>query len=184
METLPRKELRELQWQKLQTQLAYNYARSPFYRRKLDEVGLPPEKIRSWEDFWRIPPMDKHEHRRAQEEPLERFGHLYGMLACAPLESFVLLSGASGTTGTPTFYTLTLKDLAVLYELQARKFRRVGPWGRHLRLHLESHRPKWPLLELRVERPLREVIMEEAYTLKEFSRAWTASPERNASQPS
>jgi len=126
METLPRQALRELQWQKLQGQLAYNYARSPFYRRKLDEVGLPPEKIRSWEEFRQIPPMDKHEQRRAQEESLERFGHPYGMLACAPIESFVLLSCTSGTTGAPTLYTLTMKDMQVLYELQARKFRRVG----------------------------------------------------------
>lgn len=125
-EMLPRESLRELQWQRLQAQLAYNYARSPFYRRKLDGVGLPPEKIRSWEDFRCIPPMDKHEHRLAQEESLERFGHPYGMLACAPLESFVLLSSTSGTTGTPTLYTLTPKDMRVLYELQARKFRRVG----------------------------------------------------------
>ncbi len=126
VESLSRKALRELQWQKLQAQLAYNYAYSPFYRRKLDGIGLPPSEIRTWGDFRQIPPMDKHEHRLAQEESLERFGHPYGMLACAPLEKFVLLSSTSGTTGTPTLYTLTAKDMQVLYELQARKFWRVG----------------------------------------------------------
>ena len=126
VESLSREVLRDLQWQKLQAQLTYNYRHSPFYQRKLDSVGLSPDKIRTWDDFRQIPPMDKHEHRQAQEESLERFHHPYGMLVCAPLESFVLLSSTSGTTGTPTLYTLTAKDMRVLYELQARKFRRIG----------------------------------------------------------
>ncbi|MFQ5793076.1 MAG: phenylacetate--CoA ligase family protein, partial [Acidobacteriota bacterium] len=62
----------------------------------------------------------------AQEESLERFGHPYGMLGCAPVEQFVLLSATSGTTGTPTLYTLTANDIKILNEVQARKFRRIG----------------------------------------------------------
>jgi phenylacetate-CoA ligase len=126
MEMIAGERLRNLQWQKLQAQLAYNYVHSPFYRRKLDGVGLPPEKIRSWDEFRQIPPMDKVEQRQAEEESLERLGHPFGMLGCAPPENFVLLSCTSGTTGSPTFYTLTAKDLDILCELGARKFWRVG----------------------------------------------------------
>jgi phenylacetate-CoA ligase len=126
IELLPRAELRELQWRRLQAQLSYNYGHSAFYRRRLDAAGFPPDEIRTWDDFRRIPPMDKHAHRLAQEESMEQFGHPFGLLSCAPLDSFVLLSSTSGTTGTPTFYTLTSKDMQVLHELQARKFHRAG----------------------------------------------------------
>ena len=47
VESLPRDELRELQWSRLKPQLAYNYKRSPFYRRRFDEMGMKPEDIRS-----------------------------------------------------------------------------------------------------------------------------------------
>lgn len=125
-ELLSRDELQGLQWGRLGSQLAYNYTNSPFYRRRFDEIGLKPEDIRTWDDFRRIPTMDKHDHRKAQEESISRFGHPFGMLGCAPPEKFVILSATSGTTGTPTFYTVTAHDLKIFSELQARKFRRVG----------------------------------------------------------
>lgn len=125
-ELLSRDELRALQWSRLGSQLAYNYTNSPFYRQRFDEIGLKPEDIRTWDDFRRIPTMDKHDHRKAQEESISRFGHPFGMLACAPPEKFVILSATSGTTGTPTFYTVTAHDLKIFSELQARKFRRIG----------------------------------------------------------
>lgn len=125
-ELLSRDELRALQWSRLGSQLAYNYANSPFYRERFDEIGLKPEDIKTWDDFRRIPTMDKHDHRKAQEESFSRFGHPFGMLACAPPEKFVILSATSGTTGTPTFYTITAHDLKIFSELQARKFRRIG----------------------------------------------------------
>lgn len=106
--------------------MAYNYAKSPFYQKRFDDIGLKPKDIRTWDDFRRIPTMDKHDHRKAQEESITRFGHPFGMLGCAPPEKFVILSATSGTTGTPTFYTITAHDLKIFSELQARKFRRVG----------------------------------------------------------
>ena len=125
-EPLSRDELLAFQWSRLKPQLVYNYANSPFYRRRFDEIGLKPEDIRTWDDFRRIPTMDKHDHRKAQEESVSRFGHPFGMLACAPPEKFVILCATSGTTGTPTFYTVTAHDLNIFSELQARKFRRIG----------------------------------------------------------
>jgi phenylacetate-CoA ligase len=125
-EQLSRDELQALQWRRLGAQLAYVYQHSPFYRRRLDALGMMPGDVRTWHDFRRIPTMDKHDHRQAQEESMERFGHPFGMLACAPPEKFILLNATSGTTGTPTLYTVTAHDLAILNELQARKFWRVG----------------------------------------------------------
>ncbi len=89
-------------------------------------MGMKPEDIRSWEDFKKIPTMNKDLHRQIQNESVERFGHPYGMLACAPTEEIVLINATSGTTGIPTLYTSTKHDLDVLNELQARKFWRIG----------------------------------------------------------
>jgi phenylacetate-CoA ligase len=125
-EQLSRDELQALQWQRLGSQLEYVYRNSPFYRGRLDALGMTPGDVRTWDHFRQIPTMDKHDHREAQEESMERFGHPFGMLACAPPEKFILLNATSGTTGTPTLYTVTAHDLAILNELQARKFWRVG----------------------------------------------------------
>jgi phenylacetate-CoA ligase len=125
-EMLSRDELQALQWSRLQQQLAYDYANSPFYRQRFDEKGLKPQDIRDWDDFQQIPTMDKDDHRKAQEESISRFGHPFGMIGCAPPEKFVILSATSGTTGMPTFYTVTAHDLKIFNELQARKFTRVG----------------------------------------------------------
>ena len=123
---MSRDELRALQWRRLKRQLAYNYANAPFHRERLDAAGLHPEDIRTWDDFLKVPVMNKSDHRGAQEESITRFGHPFGMLGCAPLEKFVLIAATSGTSGLPTFYTLTDRDLKIFSELQARKYRRMG----------------------------------------------------------
>lgn len=126
LETMPREQIKEIQFARLEKQLQYNYDHSIFYRRKFEAAGLQPVDIKSWDDFKKIPYMDKDEHRTAQEESLERFGHPYGMLACAPRDKIVRLSATSGTTGTPTLYMLTKNDIKVLNNLHARKYWRIG----------------------------------------------------------
>jgi phenylacetate-CoA ligase len=126
IETMPAEEMRELQWGRLQQQVRYDYDNSLHYRRKLDEAGISPDDIRSFEDFQQIPLMTKEEHRRAQQESIDRFGHPYGTVTCAPLDKIVRLSSTSGTTGTPTLYTLTAHDVNVVNEMHARKYWRAG----------------------------------------------------------
>jgi len=125
-QALSREQIREIQLTKVKKQIKYNYDNSIFYKRKLDAAGLEPGDIRTWEDFERVPFMDKNEHRAAQDESMERFGHPYGIIACAPREKIVRLSATSGTTGVPTLYTLTKNDIRVLNDLHARKYRRIG----------------------------------------------------------
>lgn len=126
IETLPQEEMRALQLERLKRQVVYNYANSPFYRAKFESVGARPEDIDSLEDFARIPLMTKDEHRRAQEESLEKTGSPYKLLACAPPEKIVRINSTSGTTGMPTLYTLTKHDVEVVNEMHARKYWRAG----------------------------------------------------------
>ncbi|MEZ5604375.1 MAG: hypothetical protein R3E41_09150, partial [Burkholderiaceae bacterium] len=92
VETLSRDAIAELQLQRLKQQVRYNYERSPVHRRKFDEVGARPGDIRSFDDFARIPVMTKDEHRRVQQESLERHGSPFALLGCAAPEEIVRIN--------------------------------------------------------------------------------------------
>lgn len=126
VETLPREALRALQLERLQSQVLYNHERSPVHRRKFEQAGAHPRDIRSFEDFARIPVMTKDEHRRVQQESLERHGSPSALMGCAPPEEIVRINATSGTTGVPTLYTLTSHDVAIVNEMHARKYWRAG----------------------------------------------------------
>ena len=126
IERMSRDELHALQLERLKRQVAYNYAGSPYYRERMDVAGIAPADIRSFEDFARVPLMDKDEHRRIQERSLAEHGTPFALLACAPAEKIVRVSATSGTTGVPTLYTVTAHDVGVVNEMHARKYWRAG----------------------------------------------------------
>ena len=125
-ELISRDELQSIQMFKLKKQLRYNYDNSIFYKRQFDGAGIKPEDIQTWEDFAHVPTMTKDDQRKCQEESTEKFGHPYGVLACAPMDKIIRLSATSGTTGMPTIYTLTQHDVETVRELSARRFWRMG----------------------------------------------------------
>lgn len=51
--------LRELAFRRLKTHLEWAYQEAPYYRRLLDEHGLPPARIASFDDFAKIPPLTR-----------------------------------------------------------------------------------------------------------------------------
>lgn len=53
IETMPRRDLMQLQWGLLQEQIKYVYERSRFYKKRLDQAGVTPNGIKSIEDFRR-----------------------------------------------------------------------------------------------------------------------------------
>ena len=126
IEAMARDQMRSLQLDRLKEQVAYNYARSPFYKGKLDSVGMTPDDVRSFSDFSRIPLMTKDEHRTLQQRSLDEFGNPYALMGCAAPEEFVRINATSGTTGVPTLYTLTQHDVDVVNEMHARKYWRAG----------------------------------------------------------
>jgi len=121
IETMPREELKKLQMKRLKKQIKYNYENSIFYREQFDRARIKPKDIQTFSDFTHLPTMDKDVHRQCQEISVERFGHPYGMLACAPIDKIVRINSTSGTTGIPTLYTLTQHDIAINREFHARK---------------------------------------------------------------
>lgn len=127
VEVLTPEEVRALQWTKLQKQLSYCYRKSSFYRRKFLDAGARLEDIRSIDDFRRLPIfLNKEEDRRSQQESQEREGHPLGMYLCAPLKKVIAVQATSGTTGDPTFYAFTRKDMRLFEEVSARGYWRCG----------------------------------------------------------
>lgn len=119
--------LNELRMQKLKGQLAYCFA-NEFYGQKMRDAGISdPRDIRTIDDFRALPPfMTKAWHRESQQLSFEKYGHPFGLHLCAPLEKVIHVAGTSGTTGLPTFYLFTKKDLELTYLTMGRMFQMAG----------------------------------------------------------
>jgi phenylacetate-CoA ligase len=117
IETMPLKQVQELQERKLRKQLAYNYQNSAFYRQKFDQVGLRPEDIRTLEDLVRLPFTTKEELRDSQIEhpPL-------GLHAAVPMSRVIRIHASSGTTGRPSYVGITKHDRDTWIESVARVY--------------------------------------------------------------
>jgi phenylacetate-CoA ligase len=110
----------------LQRQIAH-CLRSSYYQRKFEEHGIDPSKIRSLDDLRQLPILaTPDQHRHAQEESREREGHPFGTLLAARPDEIVFVASTSGTTGEPTFYPFTQRDMDITDELWIRAFRFIG----------------------------------------------------------
>lgn len=109
IETLPRKELRELQLKRLKAIVLHAYEHVPFYRKKFDEAGIDPG-IKTLDDVTKLPFTTKDDLR--DNAP-------FGMLT-SPMEQYIELHASSGTTGTPVTVCYTRNDLEVWSEVMAR----------------------------------------------------------------
>ena len=138
VENLSRDELQILQLKKLKKQLVYNFDNSEFYKRQFKIAGADPGDIKTLKDFSLIPLMDKTDQRNMQQESLSRFGNPFELLACAPREQITRIVSTSGTTGKPTLYTHTKHDVAIINEMNARKYWRAGLRPRDVMLQAVS----------------------------------------------
>lgn len=134
IETMSRKELRELQKKKLFRQLIYAYENAPFYHELYDKEKVDVYKIKTIEDFQKyVPVIDKDMVR----EYRERTGDVFGGALCLPLKwsSFNPFSTepfagrftkSTGTTGRSTYNIYTKNDVDRASNLYARSFWRAG----------------------------------------------------------
>ncbi|MDR0378191.1 MAG: phenylacetate--CoA ligase [Spirochaetaceae bacterium] len=86
------------------------YAGVPFYRGKMDELGITSRDIHSLEDIEQLPFTTKDDLR-------ENYPH--GLLAC-PKDRIVEVHMSSGTTGKPVVDEYTRKDIDIWREAMAR----------------------------------------------------------------
>ncbi len=110
IESMPRRELKELQLSKLKKMMGYVYENVPFYRKKFDSIGLKPESIKTLDDIKNIPFTSKDDLR--DNYPFQLFA--------TPMSEIIRIHASSGTTGKATVVGYTKKDLELWSELMAR----------------------------------------------------------------
>ena len=115
-ETMPREDLEALQLKRLQAVVERVYHLVPFYRRRMDELGVKPEHIRTLEDVRLLPFTAKQDLRD---------NYPFGMFA-APMDQIVRIHASSGTTGKSTPVAYTQRDLDTWAELMARSLAAGG----------------------------------------------------------
>lgn len=109
-------ERKKLQLEKLQAIVKYAYENVPYYRRRLDEIHLKPEDIKTLKDIEKLPFTTKDDLRDAY--PFEMFA--------VPKKEIVEVHTSSGTTGKPTVSGYTRGDLEIWSEVMARGLTMAG----------------------------------------------------------
>ena len=106
-ETMDPREREKLILERITHQLRYVYEELPFYRRHYDAHGFKPDQVQTLEDFTtKVPVINKKMLVEDQREnPV--FGSYSGIKDPAEIGR---IHGSSGTSGTPTMYSVSRKD--------------------------------------------------------------------------
>ncbi len=110
IECMSREDMRKLQSERLIKTVKTCYEKVPFYKKKMDELGVKPEDIKSIDDIVKLPFTTKFDLR--DEYP---FG-----LQAVPHSEVRRIHASSGTTGKPVVDTYTENDLKCWAEGVAR----------------------------------------------------------------
>lgn len=106
----------ELQGRRLHRVVDYVYHNTPFYRDKMQALGLEPGDINCIEDIVKLPFTTKQDLRD---------NYPFGLQA-APKSEIVRVHASTGTTGNPTIVGYTRKDIGIWSEIVARSMTAFG----------------------------------------------------------
>ncbi|MBN1409251.1 MAG: phenylacetate--CoA ligase [Spirochaetales bacterium] len=109
-ETMDEAGRKKLQGERLSALIKRAYGSVPFYKKKMDELGVKPEDIKGIEDITKLPFLTKTDMRDI---------YPYGLVA-VPLKDIVEIHTSSGTTGTPVVDAYTINDIKIWGEVMAR----------------------------------------------------------------
>ncbi|HOJ65344.1 MAG TPA: phenylacetate--CoA ligase [Spirochaetota bacterium] len=109
-ETLSRDNMEEHQLENLKKLVEKLYNKVPFYKKKMDILGIKPSDIKKLSDIQKLPFTTKDEMREV---------YPYGLLA-VDLKDIVEIHTSSGTTGKPVVDAYTEKDIEIWGEVMAR----------------------------------------------------------------
>ncbi len=115
-ECMDKAELKALQLKRLQNVVELVYHNVPFYKKRLDSVGMTPDKLKTLKDFEEIPYTTKDDIRD---------NYPFGLFA-RPMKEIVRVHASSGTTGKPTVVGYTREDLDMWSEAMARLISMAG----------------------------------------------------------
>lgn len=116
IECIDRDALKTIQSIRLKKIVEHIYHNTPFYRKKMQELGITPDDIESIDDIIKLPFTNKSDLRD---------NYPFGLCA-VPMSQIVRVHASSGTTGKPTVVGYTRKDLSSWTECLARAFTSYG----------------------------------------------------------
>ncbi len=115
-ECMSRQDRTRLQDERLIEMVERVYYNVPFYRKKMQTMGIEPGDITGIKDLNKLPFTTKEDLRD---------NYPFGLFA-SPMEDVVRLHASSGTTGKPTVVGYTRKDIALFSEVVARSLTAAG----------------------------------------------------------
>jgi phenylacetate-CoA ligase len=116
IEIASRDEISALQLKRMKQSLKHAYDKSPFFRRRFDEMGAHPDDLKTLADLSKFPFTTKRDLRDT---------YPFGMFA-VPQDKLARIHGSSGTTGKPTVVGYTKGDIDIWADLVARSIRAAG----------------------------------------------------------
>ena len=116
IECAPEEELRALQSERLVRQVRHAWDSIPYYRKKMEALGVTPEDIRGVEDLHKLPFIDKYDLRDTYPD---------GFLG-VPKKDVVRIHSTSGTTGKRVIAYYTKHDLELWSDCTARALTAAG----------------------------------------------------------
>ena len=94
IECMDRESLRKIQSIRLKKTVERVYHDTPFYRKKMQELGITPDDINSIDDIVKLPFTTKYDLRD---------NYPFGLCA-VPMSQIVRIHASSGTTGKPLWW--------------------------------------------------------------------------------
>jgi len=115
-ECMPLKDLQKFQLKKLKETVSWVSQKVPFYKKKLKEMGIKADDIKSLEDVAKLPVTVKNDLRD---------NYPFGLCA-VPMKDIRRVHASSGTTGKPITGPYTAEDLQQWSECMARNLYAAG----------------------------------------------------------
>lgn len=115
-ECMTRDEMRNLQGARLRSLVDRVYHNVPFYRGKMQQMGLEPGDIKTIDDLALLPFTTKQDLRD---------NYPFGLFAL-PKSEVVRVHASTGTTGKPTVVAYSRKDIEIFSEVVARSLAAAG----------------------------------------------------------
>ncbi|MDD2215220.1 MAG: phenylacetate--CoA ligase [Eubacteriales bacterium] len=113
---MSRDEMHHLQSARFKSVINRVYHNVPFYRKKMQQIGIEPTDIQTIEDIVSLPFTTKQDLRD---------NYPFGLFA-SPKSEVVRFHASSGTTGKPTVVGYTRKDIEIFSEVVARALACAG----------------------------------------------------------
>jgi phenylacetate-CoA ligase len=115
-ESMPREQMRAVQSERLRDVVERVYYNVPYYRERMQSLGMGPENIASVDDLSKLPFTTKQDLRD---------NYPFGLFA-VPMSEIIRLHASSGTTGKPTVVGYTRQDIGLWSEVMARTLTSAG----------------------------------------------------------